>query len=265
MKKTKVKINISESIKKKINNIKEKIIRVIEKIKTNLKENKGKRLTKQSVKYYTILVLMVIMAFVSTYANIKEYQKINTEDYEQYNLVENKDVEANSTNVITEEKSQGNDNAKKENVVVYDTAISSISTNIKNAKENYPVSGKIIQEFSSDNVIYYESLGVWKTHTGVDISCEENEKVVNVIDGKVVGIYQDDVFGNSVVVEGEEYMAIYSSLASNILVSIGNKLNKGDIIGYAGTNAAEENLGVHLHFELLKSGEYVNPSAIGIN
>lgn len=265
MKKTKVKINIGENIKEKIQNIKEKGIRVIDKIKVNLKENKGKSLTKQSVKYYTLLLLMIIVAFVSTYANIKQYQNINTEDYEEYFLETNKNVETNSSNIVTEETLKEDENKGKENTVTYETAISSISINMKEeTPEIYPVNGKIVQEFAGDTVIYYESLGLWKTHGGVDISCEKGEKVINVLKGKVVGIYQDEVFGNSVVVEGEKYIAVYSSLDSNILVNIGDKIDERETIGYAGTNAAEETLGVHLHFELMKDGEYINPSIIGI-
>jgi len=276
MKKTKVEINISENIKNKVMNLKEKSIRVINKIKTNLKENKGKRLTKQSVKYYSLLILMIAVAVISTYENIKEYQQINTEEYENHKL-DNENIEANSSNIVTDGKEENDINKenkveiKEENTAVdtspYKTAISSISTNVenvKNEKENFPVQGKIVQEFSQDNVVYYESLGVWKTHGGVDISCEKNEQVLCVLEGKVVGIYQDEVFGNSVVVENEEYVAVYSSLDSNILVDIGDVLEKGVIIGTAGTNPAEENHGVHLHFELMKDGEYVNPSLIGI-
>lgn len=276
MKKTKVKINIREDIKNKVLSLKDKSIRVIDKIKTNLKENKGKRLTKQSVKYYSLLILMIVVAVASTYANIKEYQKINTEEYQKYSL-ENEDIKANSYNIVIDEKEVNNTNKgtnednKDEGATVitptYQTAISSISTNVEsvdNVKENFPVQGKIVQEFSQDEVVYYDSLGIWKTHGGVDISCEKDEKVLCVLEGKVVGIYQDEVFGYSVVVESEEYVAVYSSLDSNVLVGIGNKLSKGDIIGYAGTNPAEENHGVHLHFELMKDGEYVNPSLIGI-
>jgi len=272
-----VKINLREDIKNKVLSLKEKSIRVIDKIKTNLKENKGKCLTKQSVKYYSLLILMIVVAVASTYANIKEYQKINTEEYKKYSL-ENENIEANSSNIVTDEKEVNNTNKETNNVdnkddvatvvtPTYQTAISSISTmveSVDNTKKSFPVQGKIVQEFSQEDVVYYDSLGVWKTHGGVDISCEKDEKVLSVLEGKIVGIYQDEVFGYSVVVESEEYVAVYSSLDSNVLVSIGNEVSKGDIIGYAGTNSAEENHGVHLHFELMKDGEYVNPSLIGI-
>jgi len=271
MKKTKVKINISKHIKNKILDFKGKIRRVIDKIKTNLKENKGKSLTKQSIKYYSLLILMIVVAIVSTYANILEYQKMNTEEYTKYNL-EKENVKANSSSIILDEKNIG-EKEEKENTNntaiahTYTTAISSISTNVEtveNKKNNFPVQGKIVQEFSQDKVVYYESLGIWKTHGGIDIACENNEQVLCVLKGKVVGIYQDEVFGNSVVVEGEEYVAVYSSLDSNILVDIGDVLENGAVIGTAGTNFAEENHGVHLHFELMLDGEYVNPSLIGI-
>ena len=273
MKKTKVRINISENIKNKIRNIKEKSVRVLDKIKANLKENKGKSLTKQSVKYYTLLSLMIMVAIISTYANIREYKKINKEEYITYSLNET-EVEANSSSVISEERAEENnieemnqEGDKEQTEVIYKTAISSISTNVEsveNLNKNFPVNGKIVQEYSQDDVIYYPSLGVWKTHGGVDIECSTGEQVKCVVDGKIVGVYQDDVFGNSVVIETNEYTCVYSSLEQNISVRIGEYIKKGDIIGTAGKNVAEANHGVHLHFELMKDGEYINPSLIGI-
>lgn len=265
MKKTKVKINfnINDRIKLKVNKVKSTIKSIYEKIKTNISNNKGNMFTKQNIKYYSLLGLMIIVAVVSTYANILEYQKVNKEEYV---IVENANIETNSSNIEKEEALQVNNNEEVKDIV-YKTAISSISSNATNYYENnttFPVNGKVIQEFAQDKVIYYDSLGVWKTHSGVDIECETNSEVTAVIDGKVIGIYKDDVFGYSVIIEGEKYVCVYSSLEKEVLVSIGDVINKGDIIGKAGTNPAEANLGTHLHFELMLNGEYINPSTIGI-
>lgn len=279
MKKTKVKININENvnvIKDKLNKIKLDVKRIIDKIKTNIQENKGKSLTKQTVKYYLVLGLMTTVAVVSTYFNILKYQKTNTEDYVKHNLIEG-NVPSNSTNVVlssgeakenTQDISNVDNGENTTNVTpTYKSDISSISTvveSVENSKHILPVSGKIVQEFSKDAVVYYESLGVWKTHPAIDIACSENAPVYSVLPGKVVGIYQDDIFGTSVVIEGEVYTAIYSSLDKKVLVSIGKIVEEGEKIGQASTNPAEQNHGIHLHFELMKDGEYVNPSLIGI-
>ena len=68
---------------------------------------------------------------------------------------------------------------------------------------------KMLQENQTITLENYESLDVWKTHSGVDIVINSQESVKAVLNGKVIGIYQDNVLGTSVVIEGEEYTCKY--------------------------------------------------------
>lgn len=252
MKETKT--NIKEKINEKINKIKrtkEYVLIIKNKIKSNLKNRENIKINKQNVKYYSVLLLMIIMAVVTTYLNIKEYGKATQSDFTQYTL-NKKEVEVNSNNVKIE----------KEDIPQYITSESSISTN-NSSDKMLPVKGTVCVEYSMDKVVYNEDLEIWKTHSGVDIACDENAAVYCIVEGKVVGIYTDAVYGNSVVVEGEKYTTVYSSL-KEVEVNIGNKLKKGDRIGCAGNCAGEKSVGTHIHFELMENEEYINPSIIGI-
>ena len=265
MKETKVKFKLN--VKENLEKAKAAYSRVKEKIKENIKEGGLKTKGKQSIKYYSLLVIMLIVAFVSTYANIRSYKEAVKENYKTYTV----DKEKENTEIKKEEKNVTDNDQEKEEVVAvsspqYITAASSISSGMKSydAKDNFPVNGIIKREYSMDKVIYYESLEVWKTHSGVDIVCDENSGVFTVLEGKVVGIYHDGVFGYSVVIESGEYKCVYSSLSSDVQISIGKTVKKGEKIGYAGECGAEKELGYHIHFEVMKNGEYVNPEVLGI-
>ena len=270
-KKTKVKFkfNVKETIEK----VRADYAKVKEKISANIKSGDLKKINKQSIKYYSMLFLMLFVAAVATYSNIKSYKEANKEEYKTY--VKEKSEREN--NIQKSEKSPDNESEKeekneKENEEVipvtspqYITSESSITYVAKEKSENnLPVDGVIKREYSMDKVVYYESLEVWKTHSGVDIVCTENCEVRSALDGKVVGIYNDNTYGYSVVVESGDYTCVYSSLGENVLVSIGNKVKMGDLLGYAGKCAAEKELGYHVHFEVMKDGEYVNPESLGI-
>lgn len=273
-KRTKVKIKFN--VKETIETIKANYSKVKEKISENVKSGELKKLNKQSVKYYSMLFLMIFVAVFATYANIKSYKEVNKEEYKTYvnektdkeNSVQ--EDEQSSDKIVKEDKNSEKENEGNEEVIPvtstqYITAESSITYVEKEQKgSTFPVEGSVRREYSMDKVVYYESLEVWKTHGGVDIVCSENSEVKSILDGKVVGIYNDNTYGYSVVVESGEYTCVYSSLDEKVLVNIGNKVKIGDTLGYAGECAAEKELGYHVHFEVMKDGEYVNPASLGV-
>ncbi len=271
-KKTKVKFKFN--VKETIERVKADYTKVKEKVSANIKSGDLKKLNKQSVKYYSMLVLMLFVAVVATYANIKSYKEANKEEYKTYvkEKTDKENGEQKNEEIIDKMAKQENDKVENENEEAipvaspqYTVAESSITYVAKEKRDNsLPVDGVIKREYSMDKVVYYESLEVWKTHSGVDIVCAENSGVSSVLDGKVVGIYNDNTYGYSVVVESGEYTCVYSSLDENVLVSIGNKIKMGDVLGYAGECAAEKELGYHVHFEVMKDGEYVNPESLGV-
>ncbi len=93
-------------------------------------------------------------------------------------------------------------------------------------------------------------------HTGVDISCAKNTPIRATADGIVsyAGWLQDS--GNIVVLEhGFGFSTIYAHNQKNA-VHIGQKVKRGDVIGYVG--ATGKATGAHLHYEVWKDGKNVN-------
>ena len=126
-----------------------------------------------------------------------------------------------------------------------------------------PVPGEILQSFSPDELVWSEELGQWQTHPGVDFAGCAGEAVQAVFDGRVTQIYDDPLYGGTVVVDcGDHGTLHYSSLSTLRLVQKDQELKAGEILGAVGTCPAEESLGEHLHLEWYVGGEAVDPTDI---
>ena len=124
-----------------------------------------------------------------------------------------------------------------------------------------PLEGVIIREFSGDELVYQKSTEDWRTHNGLDIKAGEGEKVVSIMDGRVKKVENDELFGVMVEIEHPDGMITrYMGLQSVDFIQVGKDVKKGDIIGGVGKpGILEKEDGPHLHFEILKDDDYVNP------
>ena len=125
-----------------------------------------------------------------------------------------------------------------------------------------PVEGDIIREFAKDNLVYSQTLKEWITHTGIDIKAEKTTIVKASSEGTVESIKNDPRYGITVVIEHSNgFKSVYSNLMTAEFVKEGEKVNKGQTIGTVGNSASFEILDdSHLHFEILKDNNYLNPS-----
>jgi len=96
-----------------------------------------------------------------------------------------------------------------------------------------------------------------RSHRGIDIAGSYNSDI-KASDGGVV-TYADWMsgYGNYVVINHENgYETAYGHCAS-LDVKVGDRVAKGDVIAKMGNTG--RSTGTHLHFEVKKNGEYVNP------
>lgn len=117
------------------------------------------------------------------------------------------------------------------------------------------------QEFS-DKLVYNATLKQWRTHNGVDFTAPVGSAVKAVYDGKVVKVETTTLEGGVVTIEQTDgLIAVYKSL-SEIKVKEGDNVKSGDEIGKVDSVMIIESAdGAHLHLEMKKSGEYVDPMA----
>ena len=125
-----------------------------------------------------------------------------------------------------------------------------------------PVEGEIIRNYAKDSLIYSETLEEWVTHFGMDIKAERTTVVKAAEAGTIVAIKNDPRYGLTVVIEHVNgFKSVYSNLLTTEFVSEGEKVEKGQSIGTVGNSASFEIVDEpHLHFEIIKDGENVDPN-----
>ena len=120
----------------------------------------------------------------------------------------------------------------------------------KALKTQSPVSGQEVFGYSMEALSYNDTTRDWRVHNGVDIAAEAGTPVSAAADGTVYTIYEDELYGHTVVIRHEGgYTTRYSSLSDKIPVSAGDTVTVGQTIGYADCTAMVETaMGSHVHF-----------------
>ena len=94
-------------------------------------------------------------------------------------------------------------------------------------------------------------------NTGVDISSEYGTAVRATADGVVIGAEEHVGYGNLVVLDHGFGVTTFYGHLSAFKVTPGQRVNRGDIIGYVGVSG--RSTGPHVHYEVRINGAPVNP------
>lgn len=175
----------------------------------------------------------------------------NTNSTNTMNNTENSFSNKKTNNIDSVETNQNKKNEVKEEEIEK-----------KQLNFEKPVEGEIVKEFAKDNLIYSETLKEWITHLGIDIKAEKTSVVKSAEAGIIKSIKNDPRYGLTVVIEHDDgYKTVYSNLLTAEFVSEGEKIERGQTIGTVGTTAIfEVSDEPHLHFEIIKDGEYLDPT-----
>lgn len=181
---------------------------------------------------------------------------------EEASIVEN---EINNISVFDDNTIVENNNTlsnKRENEVQETAAPETKTEEIKKLEFIKPVDGNISKEFGKDTLIYSETLKEWVIHLGIDIEAEKTTVVKAAEDGEVTAIKTDPRYGITVFIKHSDgFETRYANLLTSEYVTVGEKVSKGQTIGTVGnTSTFEIADNSHLHFEMLKDNEYVNPT-----
>ncbi len=104
---------------------------------------------------------------------------------------------------------------------------------------------------------YHPILKRLRAHTGVDITAPKGTPVYATADGTVTSESPGGGYGLVVVINhGYTYKTLYAHLSKKA-VKPGQKVKRGQIIGYVGSTGMST--GSHLHYEVIKNGQRVNP------
>ena len=129
------------------------------------------------------------------------------------------------------------------------------NTEMEIARYYYHIDDPIDKKEKS--LVYYN--GTYMPNTGIDYINKEIFDVTSIYDGTVVDVMEDELLGKTVKIRhNNEIISVYQGL-SEILVNKGDIIFQGQKIGSSGTSKLNSELGNHLHFEIYKNGETIDP------
>lgn len=125
---------------------------------------------------------------------------------------------------------------------------------------NVPLTGEVVKEFTLENLLYFDAIGEWRVHKGLDIKPKDTLMIESAFSGTVEKVNKSELTGTEIVIDhGDNIKTLYNNLASS-KVSVGDIVEKGQIIGNVGKcDSIESAEGPHLHFEIIVDGKNVNP------
>lgn len=193
---------------------------------------------------FCLIALMSIFAVKGSMDKLQ--QDLDAESVSKKKAVEEETAQAQPTEIVD---SIDNDNSPQE------------SGNTGH-KYIFPLEGDIINEFSINAPVYWKTLDQYMTHNGIDIASEIDTPVQACADGTVTKISNDDGMGMTVEINhGKGLISRYCNLSDEGIIELGEVVVQGQVIGKVGkTSMFEASEPGHLHFEMIKSSNYVNPN-----
>lgn len=151
-----------------------------------------------------------------------------------------------------------------------------IETSVQQESMRYPFDemyvdrATIVQDFydaQADAADQQDALFVFNntytTSNGISIAIDEEPfQVLAALSGVVESVEVDAFVGNTVTLTHENgFVTKYSSL-SDVVVEEGDEVLQGNPLGTAVANESNPEAGVHLHFQVLQNGAYINPRSL---
>lgn len=99
--------------------------------------------------------------------------------------------------------------------------------------------------------------GVYKLHTGVDISASIGDMFIAANDGVVAKAEYNTAYGNMVLINHGGGVSTLYAHGSEIMVEVGQEVKRGDEVLKVGSTGYST--GPHAHFEVRINGQYVDP------
>lgn len=194
------------------------------------------------VLFFCLAALVAVFAVTSTVNKVRDNLQID----KAAEVVKKKAVNKTSENTAAK---------------VVDSQDSKSSGSNSSASFIKPLSGEVIQKYSMDMPIYWETLDQYMTHDGIDLAASAGTSVKTCASGTVTRIEKDDRYGMIVEIShGNDLLSLYGNLAEDGLVELGEVVSRGDVIGKVGKTSTFEASGAeHLHFSMKLKDEPVDP------
>ena len=126
-----------------------------------------------------------------------------------------------------------------------------------------PLGGTLVKDYSADIPVFSMTMEDYRVHCGIDIGADAGTAVLAAADGEITDVYYDPMMGQTVEITHEGgFVTVYRNMQTKMPASVakGARVSAGDTVGYVGDTALIEiSDSPHLHFEMRKDGESINP------
>lgn len=189
----------------------------------------------------------------------KENQDENVENKEEEQLPQETLSATDSdgeSNEVAQKEEKSEETQEEENT----EGLTQMEIDARYIKKNYslikPLEGEITSRFGPRNP---EVPTVPKYHTGIDIARVVGTVVISAMEGTVELVSGEGSYGNHVKITNGDVSTLYAH-CSKIYVKEGDYITQGQEIAEVG--ATGNVTGPHLHFEIRRNDEYVDPDLI---
>ena len=104
----------------------------------------------------------------------------------------------------------------------------------------------------------------FRTSLGTSYALESGEyfDVIAAVSGTVTEVASNPLFGNYVVISSDDDIKTYYYGLSEVTVEKGAKVLQGVKLGVSGTTTVDQETGIHVYFQISKSGKFLNPEKV---
>lgn len=203
-----------------------------------------------------------------TFESVKKYMgefsldNIDINNNVEENKIEEEIIVDNTLEEVTLAVSEevGGNTEEQQKTTEEASSVSQMDEDAEYIKSNIsfikPLQGPVTSRFGLRNPT---TATVPKYHTGIDIGVPEGTVIVSAMEGTVELVSSIGDYGNHIKITNGEVMTLYAH-CKTIYVKEGDKISQGQEIGETGSTGNVT--GPHLHFEIRRNNEYVDPDLI---
>ena len=210
------------------------------------------------VMYKVTDILEYDINFRKIYENFQIYIKDKNEQKTVNEITENQDENIQKDNAEANEIQE--ELVQTEKITEETTELSEMEINAQYIINNYsvikPLEGEITSRFGFRNST---NPAIPKNHTGIDIARPEGTVIIAATDGKVELVSSEGDLGNHLRIVNNDISTTYAH-CSKIYVAEGENVIQGQEIAEVGETGNAT--GPHLHFEIRRDNNLINPDLI---
>ncbi len=133
-----------------------------------------------------------------------------------------------------------------------------LSDNVKLERTFYDYQAE--SQNQEKSLIIYENTYI--QNSGVDYTSDDEFDVVSILEGEIISIEDNDIYGKILTVKHNENLTSVYSNIKNITATVGYKLSQGEIVGVSNKSSFESSDKSMLHFEVYYKGNTIDPESL---